>query len=734
MWDTMHLAVFAFAMATACLYFFIGWLSEKIGTSQSAQQSDQKDSTGRVRAMSTGQASGGVSTPTGKTGNPEDVSQQSSEIINQLVGKIRELEGRNLDASTRAQGLEQQIKEKNQLLLDQAQGLTAAQKANQDLNAANMNERSQRLDLSNLLDQTLARASKESMASEESAKLYEKETLMRKSEETRYADLHALSEIIADRDLIHLLHKFDDKERKGRNDGTGRSDLMERGNRGMRSYLLSDAARAARMIRNTKNDERNHAINETAALERDLEEARCEIRSLKAESASRALSSDLEAVSQHATWEAAFEEQRNEHNLAVAILEADHSVALTAQLDHIDQLERELQTERETVAAFTAVSGLDNAGRLEDAEAREEVIADRVQEIFDLDRELRKVDRQLQYSRETTKMFSDALEAKEEALRNLKSSQDESVASATMAVQNANASEIASLRQQVAESTVREGDLAVELSDVKVQRMEDEAQMQQQIDDAMAERQKLIDEGNGLLADRANSFEKINSLESECRLLKRQLENVQSRGQGGQTSALGDAHAKIVELQAKNNDLVGELRLARQTSADARTVQQIEQLRSRVQALEKVEQDSISDKIRFTNKVKGLEEELQRSKRASSNNSIAFAPRQPKRNPLQAKVDELKLELEQANSQLTEKSRLLEELEKKRLSGADDSRPSTRNPGHSSLEQEVSPDQEKPVARGKKRTREEDLEESRSKASKHQHRPDSEKDLPENSG
>ncbi|ODH45313.1 hypothetical protein ACO22_00191 [Paracoccidioides brasiliensis] len=91
---------------------------------------------------------------------------------------------------------------------------------------------------------------------------------------------------------------------------------------------------------------------------------------------------------------------------------------------------------------------------------------------------------------------------------------------------------------------------------------------------------------------------------AECQKLLAQVQR-----QLATSTALTDANAKVIEHQAHIDHLKQRINQLVQTLTDALTGQQLERLRTRVQTRAKRNRNHIKDKIRSSQRIKGLEED-----------------------------------------------------------------------------------------------------------------------------
>ncbi|PGH14309.1 hypothetical protein AJ79_03131 [Helicocarpus griseus UAMH5409] len=174
-------------------------------------------------------------------------------------------------------------------------------------------------------------------------------------------------------------------------------------------------------------------------------------------------------------------------------------------------------------------------------------------------------------------------------------------------------------------------------------------------------REGLIAECRAALANKDAQYnQQIDQLRSEgFPALKSELEQLRAKAT---SAALADANAKVVERQAQVDYRTQRLNQVSQATPDDLSRQTIEALRTRVQALEKASQDHISEKVRSSQRIKSLEEDLQKATIASSkakadalNKAKADASpiaRKMGVNPLKAKVENLEKALVAKDAQL----------------------------------------------------------------------------------
>ena len=155
-----QLVVFPALLAVACIYTFMVWLAVQLHDSDLVGMHS-----GKLIAMEVSAADRGAdgsqavnttqavdTTQSGSTGNQKDDSQRSLDMINQLNGQIRELEGGSLAAWSMVKELEEQLQDKELTLQKKNQELDAIMETNKALRADNSYESRQRQHLVGLHD------------------------------------------------------------------------------------------------------------------------------------------------------------------------------------------------------------------------------------------------------------------------------------------------------------------------------------------------------------------------------------------------------------------------------------------------------------------------------------------------------------------------------------------------------------------------------------------------------
>lgn len=164
--------------------------------------------------------------------------------------------------------------------------------------------------------------------------------------------------------------------------------------------------------------------------------------------------------------------------------------------------------------------------------------------------------------------------------------------------------------------------------------------------------------------DEVDALQKrIRDLQGEIRQIKQQRFD---------PPALQEARVELIQQQMRIDELTMQLSHASQTTDDQRANEQIEWLRARVQTLELTTAELTTSKIELTRRLAAAEEDAKKARISLSNQSSssgkgALAP--PKKpHPLQARVNELKKQLEetqaaleQAQTSLAEMTRLKDE-------------------------------------------------------------------------
>ncbi|KKZ66912.1 hypothetical protein EMCG_07408 [[Emmonsia] crescens] len=608
----------------------------------------------------------------GTTGNRISVSQRTS-IIDQLNGRIRELESCTLDSRSKITALEEKVRNKDRVLVKLL-------KDREELQLVNSKERSRR----EYLTEKLAKTVKKQDTLKLSSSLQLAREQLRQEEvragiaEDRYKALRVLAgRITTEPGLYMHLFDFDKIAEQCNVDGVNsttrkiRLELMQQTLKNKLPYLLREATTKAYAVRNAKCDEQLAAIKKTAALERDLERARRQSSSLAPEPAKRpriATPNDNMAMSANAELDAMrqqlakavadLEMQRGEtaatigllegarsaHTLAVAALDETHNTALITHSSLTQELEVKIQAARRHAEEVRAGKDKEIEKLRQELEAKNQEIVTHTHEIQETGRALAKMECELQEARRSYGALEVAAKASE-------FHDAETQTPVTGA-------ELAQLQQQLVSTATREEALSTELAKVKglLQRMElEHAQFQV--------REQNVKEG--LIAQRQTALsnkdfeykQQIDHLQSAGQALDAEYQQLRAKIQRQQatSTALANANARVVEQQAHINHLTQKLSQVSQAPTDDLTRQQIEKLRARVQVLEKGDRDNVADKVRFTQRIKSLEEELQKARIALSNaKADAVSPR-PVRgpNPLRAKVDDLNKALQAKDAELS---------------------------------------------------------------------------------
>ncbi|OJD26549.1 hypothetical protein ACJ73_02065 [Blastomyces percursus] len=300
------------------------------------------------------------------------------------------------------------------------------------------------------------------------------------------------------------------------------------------------------------------------------------------------------------------EGERSAHALSLEALNETHNTVVTAHSSRPQELKAEIQAVRRHT---------------------EEVRAGKDREIADLRQELEaKMEGELQEARRS---FG--------ALR---------IAANAQAQTRVTGAELAQFQQQLVSSATREENLSTELAHVHGLLRKMELENAQSLEQQRQTNGNLIAQYQTVLFSKDVEYrQQIYQLQSAGRALDEECQKLRARVQGHRaiSTALADANAKVVECQAQINHLTQRLNQVTQIPAGDSNRQEIEKLRARVQVLEKGDRGNVTDKIRSTQRIKSLEEDLRKTRIALSNARAESASPHPTRgpNPLRAKVDDL---------------------------------------------------------------------------------------------
>ncbi|EGC49481.1 conserved hypothetical protein [Histoplasma capsulatum var. duboisii H88] len=615
----------------------------------------------------------------GTTGNRMRVSQRSS-MIDQLNGRIRELEGRTLDSRSRILALEETVRTKDRVL-------AKIMKDREELQLVNSKERSRREHLTEKLAKIVKTQDTRSLTSSlQLAREQRRQEEMRAEiAEDRYQALRTLAgHLNSEPSLQTHLRDFDKIAEQCNMDGISALarkaslEVMHQTLKDKLRYLLSEATPKAYAVRNARCDEKIADIKRTAALEMELESARRQINSPAAEPAKRPriaatkdnpvtkANAELDAMRQQLARVVAdlemqrgetaatiglLEGERSAHALSVAALNETHNTALITHSSRTQELEVEIQAVRRHAEEVRAGKDKEIADIRQELEAKNQEIVAHTREIQEKGRVIVKMEGELQEARRSFGALEVAAKA-----QGFHDAQTQTPVTGV---------ELAQLQQQLVSSATREEALSTELAQVNglLQQLRlEHAQFQEQ---ERQVKEGLIAQYQAALSGKDAQYkQQIDHLQSAGRALDAEYQKLRTKVQGQQatSTALADANAKVVEHQAQINHLTQKLSQVTQAPTDDLTRQQMEKLRTRVQVLEKGDRDNIADKIRFTQRIKSLEEDLQKAKIALSNaKADAVSPR-PVRgpNPLRAKVDDLNKALQSKDAELSAQQAQLE--------------------------------------------------------------------------
>lgn len=330
-------------------------------------------------------------------------------------------------------------------------------------------------------------------------------------------------------------------------------------------------------------------------LERKLESSTEIIKSLQGQLENRPVPEPLPEPEKLAS--AKLEEMSRQYDAAVDAIKAEHSQQLISCSSWNQKLEADIQ---EAKAFFDSVIA-----------AKDQEIAARSKDIGDKDQVIQ---RQLEIILEWERDAADSrVRADQIAEDSRKWSQD--------AVQALRAQADANTRAEGAEANVASLQKAYEASQVEIARLrkEKDASTEEDLQKLQLARQELILLREASGSKEADYQQQISDLKSEVdKLLGETKKLRKNQHQAGLPTELQNAKVKILELEVEVDDLKGKLQQTKTPTRDDRALQLVEQLRKKVQDLEREKTEQM---IRSSKKVKDLEEELRQKTIALSNAS-----------------------------------------------------------------------------------------------------------------
>ncbi|KAK2792318.1 hypothetical protein FQN52_003795 [Onygenales sp. PD_12] len=650
-WEMFHLLFFAALVSLVFLYTFMVWMVIRLRDFDYVVVRKA-----HLTAMQAGTVNPRARTPTKKAKKTRARSPaitnetQSSPIADMLCGRIRYLEGCALASRSRNEALEQIIRDKDVSLASLRQTI-------EELRRVNTRECENRQHLPGINAQTAHQKAVELASRLQSAQAQmDLETMRQRLVEDRYKTLRRVAGDIADKALYHHLADLDRISEQCDVEGLDlasrklRLEHMQKILKNKLPYLQQEVEGKALAYRKANCDERI-ANDKIAALERHLEQARAEIRSLATDNTSRraAASAASTDVAMLTKANADLAEMRTRLDKAVADLDVQRRK--TVEAVHLHECER---TQHDLV-----VAELDEKNR---------VLVSRSSQIEGLEAKLRDAARHSKDSTTTMTLEIESLREKLEVMGRANVNLEGELHDARCRVEDLEVDVMASelhiaemaipqagedsglalaMQQQLDSSMAREVALSQELDTVKALLQHAEAQQSQFQERSRQEQESLIAPYKAALASKdAEHAQQIGHLQAEAQTLNSELQQLRARVQERQanSAALAGANAKVVELQACINGLTKQLDQLRQAPKDDLARQQIEKLRSRVHALETSERDLLTDKSRLGAKARNLEEDLRKAtiKLSTSKETVALNPRNHgKINPLRGKFDKL---------------------------------------------------------------------------------------------
>lgn len=432
-----------------------------------------------------------------------------------------------------------------------------------------------------------------------------RQSTMRSLVEGRLATFQKLAGVVADKELYQLLGEFDKLENKCKavaGDNTQEPRIVD-----LKGICYSDfpqlleRAKDLTFSNNDKKDQERIAQSMAKEeLERKLESSSKVIQSLQAELENRPVQEPLTDPDVLAS--AKLEAMRQQHQLEVDAIKAQHNEQIIACSSQNQKLETDIQEAKAIVESAIAAKDNEIAAQSKDIGDKDQVIQRQAEIIWSLERDATS-------SREQANRLAEALR---------KESYD--------AFQVLTARTQADIRAEGAEANVATLQKAYDAS------RDDTARLQVLLDTARKEKealseeclhklqvaeQKLILLQEASRAKEADNQQRIKDLKSEGdKLLGETKKLRKSQPQAGPPPELADAQVKIIEHEAEISALKDRLQQVQTPTRDDRMKQLVEQLRAKAQALEK---DKMEQLVRSSKKVKDLEEQLRQKTIALSN-------------------------------------------------------------------------------------------------------------------
>ncbi|EEQ83630.2 uncharacterized protein BDCG_00435 [Blastomyces dermatitidis ER-3] len=611
-----------------------------------------------------GRASGVIPARNGTIGNRTSASQRTL-MIDQLKSRIRELEVCNLDSTSMIRALEGKSWNKDRVL-------ARLMKDRADLQLENSRERSRREYLTEKLAKSIKQQDTLNLTS--SLKLAREqlgqEQMKVKIAEDMYSALRTLAGNINLEPSLHkYIHDFDKIAEKCNVDNLSSSarkarlEVMQQTLKNKLPYLLREATIKAYAVRNTRCDEQIAAIKKNGRPQERSRECAPPYQFTRNRTSpaymhcdpndNLATNTELDAVRQQlATVVADLEAQRVEtaamigllegersaHALSVASLNETHNMVVTTHSSQTQELKVEIRAARRHGEEVRAGKEKEIADLRQELEAKNQEIITHTYEVQEKGRALLRMEGELHEARRSFGALHVAANAQTQT--------------------RVTGAELAQLQQQLASSATREEALSAELAHVHGLLRNMELENAQSLEQQRQAKDNLIAQYQTALFSKDFEYkQQIDQLQSAGRALDAECQKLRARVQGHQatSSVLADANAKVVECRAQINHLMQKLSQLTQAPTDDLTRQHIEKLRARVQVLEKGDRDNVTDKIRSTQRIKSLEEDLQKTRVALSNaKAEAASPRRALGpNPLRAKVDDLNKALEAKNAEIS---------------------------------------------------------------------------------
>ncbi|KLJ11633.1 hypothetical protein EMPG_13173 [Blastomyces silverae] len=601
----------------------------------------------------------------GTIGNRRSASQRTL-MIDQLKSRIGELEARNLDSTSMIRALEEKSRNKDRVL-------AKLMKDRAYLQLQNSRERSSREYLTERLSKSITKQDTLNLTS--SLKLareqLRQEEMRVKIAEDMYNALRTLAGSISLEPSLHkYIHDFDKIAEKCNVDNLSSSarkarlEVMQQTLKNKLPYLLREATTAAYAVRNTRYDEQIAAIKKKGRPQERSREcpppyqfarnrARLAYMNSRLNDNPTTTNAELDATRQQlATVVADLEAQRVEtaamigllegersaHALSVAALNETHNMVVTAHSSRTQELKVEIQAARRHAEEVSAEKDKEIADLRQELEAKNQEIVAHTFEAQEMGRALLRTEGELQEARGSFGTLHVGANAQTQT--------------------RVTGAELAQLQQQLVSSATREEALSTELAHVHGQLRKMELENAQSLEQQRQVKGNLIAQYQTALFSKDVEYrQQIDQLQSAGRALDEECQKLRAKVQEHQatSTALADANAKVVECRAQISHLTQKLSQVTQVPTDDLTRQQIEKLRARVQVLEKGDRDNVTDKIRFTQRIKSLEEDLQKTRIALSNAKADAASPRPARgpNPLRAKVDDLNKTLQAKDAELS---------------------------------------------------------------------------------